>query len=52
LKELGNFIFNSSNSDVKDTKFISVNETIISAYNGLIKDLRDLVDSKFRNKHQ
>lgn len=40
------------NADVKDQKFISVNEKIVNAYNALIKDLRSLVDTKFKNKHQ
>lgn len=40
------------NADVKNQKFISVNEKIVNAYNALIKDLRGLVDTKFKNKNQ
>jgi len=40
------------NADVKDQKFISVNEKIATSYTSLIKDLRNLVESKFRGKHQ
>lgn len=40
------------NADVKDQKFISVNEKISTSYTSLIKDLRDLVGSKFRGKYQ
>ena len=52
MSEIGIFIFNVSNSDIKDPKFISVNEKIITSYNSLLKDLRELVQTKFRGKQQ
>jgi len=37
---------------VKDSKFISANEKITTNYTGLMKDLRELVESQFRGKYQ